>query len=128
MQMFKASSNLGERQVDELIEEDLKEFEMGDLKIGIGQFSVMGLEGLDKLRVELSQRLEEIRNERSMNYLLLMVTDLLEENTELFISGSKPEEIAKAFGKPLEKESIFLPGVLSRKKQVVPPLSKYFVR
>lgn len=127
VQMFKAASNLGERKVDELIEEDLKEFSMGDLKVGIGQFSVMGIEGLDKLRVELSQRLEEIRSQRAMDYLLLMVTDLLEENTELFVSGSKPEEIAKAFGQPLSSGSVFLPGVLSRKKQVVPPLSKYFL-
>ncbi len=101
---------------------------MGELRVGIGQFSVMGLEGLDQLRAELSQRLEEIRGQRAMNYLMLMVTDLLEENTELFISGAKPEEIAKAFDKPLDKESIFLPGVLSRKKQVVPPLSKYFLQ
>ncbi|MEA5023507.1 Cobalt-dependent inorganic pyrophosphatase [bioreactor metagenome] len=128
VQMFKAASNLGERQVDELIEEDLKEFTMGELRVGIGQFSVMGLEGLDQLRAELSQRMEEIRGQRAMNYLMLMVTDLLEENTELFISGAKPEEIAKAFDKPLDKESIFLPGVLSRKKQVVPPLSKYFLQ
>lgn len=128
VQMFKASSNLGERQVDELIEEDLKEFAMGELRVGIGQFSIMGIEGLDQLRVELTQRLEEIRSQRAMNYLLLMVTDLLEENTELFISGAKPEEIAKAFDKPLDKGSIFLPGVLSRKKQVVPPLSKYFLQ
>lgn len=127
IQMFKASSNLADRKVDELIEEDLKEFSVGDLKVGIGQVSVMGLEGLRKIRVELTQRLESFRNERGLGNLLLMVTDLLEENTELFVTGNKPEEIAKAFNKPLENGSVFLPGVLSRKKQVVPPLSKYFM-
>lgn len=128
VQMFKAASNLAERKVEELIEEDLKEFTVGDIKVGIGQFSVMGLEGLDRIRVELTQRLEALRSERHMGYLLLMVTDLLEENTELFITGERPEEIAKAFDKPLEKGSVLLPGVLSRKKQVVPPLSKYFIQ
>jgi len=88
----------------------------------------MGLEGLERIRVELTQRLEAIRSERGMSYLLLMLTDLLEENTELFVAGNKSEEIAKAFNKPLENGSVFLPGVLSRKKQVVPPLSKYFLR
>lgn len=126
IQMFKAASNLADRKVDELIEEDLKEFTVGDVKAGIGQFSVMGLEGLERIRVELTQRLEDFRSRRGMNYLMLMVTDLLEENTELFVSGERPEEIAKAFNKPLENGSVFLPGVLSRKKQVVPPLSKYF--
>ena len=128
IRMFKAASNLEGRKVDELIEEDLKEFTVGDIKVGIGQFSVMGLEGLERIRVELTQRLEAIRSERGMSYLLLMLTDLLEENTELFVAGNKSEEIAKAFNKPLENGSVFLPGVLSRKKQVVPPLSKYFLR
>lgn len=128
IQMFKAASNLADRKVDELIEEDLKEFAVGNFKAGIGQFSVMGLEGLERIRVELTQRLEAFRSMRGMGYLLLMVTDLLEENTELFVTGERPEEIAKAFNKPLENGSVFLPGVLSRKKQVVPPLSKYFAR
>lgn len=128
VRMFKSASNLEGRKVDELIEEDLKEFTVGDIKVGIGQFSVMGLEGLERIRVELTQRLEAIRSERGMIYLLLMLTDLLEENTELFVAGNKSEEIAKAFNKPLENGSVFLPGVLSRKKQVVPPLSKYFLR
>lgn len=128
VRMFKAASNLAERKVDEIIQEDLKEFTMGDLRLGIGQFSVMGLEGLEELRGELNQKLEDFRSQRAMNYLLLMVTDLLEENTQLFISGQKPEEIAQAFGKPLDEDSIFLPGVLSRKKQIVPPLDKYFMQ
>ncbi|NMA69233.1 MAG: putative manganese-dependent inorganic diphosphatase [Desulfitobacterium sp.] len=127
VQMFKAASNLAERKVEEIIQEDLKEFTMGDLRFGIGQFSVMGIEGLDDVREELNQKLEEFRSIRGMNYLLLMVTDLIEENTELFISGLKPEEIAEAFGKELNKDSIFLPGVLSRKKQIVPPLNQYFM-
>lgn len=127
IKMFKAVSNLAERKVEEIIQEDLKEFTMGDRRLGIGQFSVMGLEGLDEVRAELSEKMEELRSQRGMNYLLLMVTDLLEENTELFISGPKPEEIAQAFGKELTKDSIFLPGVLSRKKQIVPPLDKYFM-
>jgi manganese-dependent inorganic pyrophosphatase len=127
VQMFKAASNLAERKVDELIEEDLKEFSVGDLKVGIGQVSVMGIEGLDSIRIELVQRLEALRGERGMGYLMLMVTDLLEENTELFVTGEQPEEIAKAFNTSLENGSVFLPGVLSRKKQIVPPLSKYFM-
>lgn len=127
IKMFKASSNLADRKVDDLIEEDLKEFTVGEVKVGIGQFSVMGLEGLDKIRPELTQRLEELRVKRGMGYLLLMATDLLEENTELLVTGDRPEEVAKAFDKPLQQGSVFLPGVLSRKKQVVPPLSKYFV-
>ncbi|MPN28777.1 Cobalt-dependent inorganic pyrophosphatase [bioreactor metagenome] len=125
--MFKSSSNLADRKVEELIEEDLKEFSVSDYKVGIGQVSVMGLEGLEKLREELNQKLETARNEKGLRYLLLMITDLLEENTDLWIAGDSPEEIAKAFNEPLNQNRVFLPGVLSRKKQVVPPLTKYFL-
>ncbi|MEA4901953.1 putative manganese-dependent inorganic diphosphatase [Desulfitobacterium sp.] len=127
VQMFKSSSNLADRKVEELIEEDLKEFSVSDYKVGIGQVSVMGLEGLEKLREELNQKLEAVRNEKGLRYLLLMITDLLEENTDLWIAGDSPEEVAKAFNEPLNQNRVFLPGVLSRKKQVVPPLTKYFL-
>lgn len=127
IQMFKSSSNLAERKVEELIEEDLKEFTVSDFKIGIGQASVMGLDGLENIKVELTQKLEAIRSEKGMRYLLLMITDLLEENTDLLIAGEAPAEIAKAFNLPLEQNRVFLPGVLSRKKQVVPPLTRYFL-
>ncbi|WP_434509975.1 putative manganese-dependent inorganic diphosphatase [Desulfitobacterium sp. AusDCA] len=127
IQMFKASSNLAERKVEDLIEEDLKEFSLRDVKVGIGQASVMGLDGLDKIKEELMAKLEVMRMEKGMRYLLLMITDLLEENTDLLIAGDEPEEIAKAFKLPLNQNQVFLPNVLSRKKQVVPPLTKYFM-
>lgn len=127
IQMFKSSSNLAERKVEELIEEDLKEFAVSDFKVGIGQVSVMGLDGIDALREELNKKLEATRGDKGLHYLLLMITDLLEENTDLWIAGDKPEEIAKAFNLPLVENRVFLPGVLSRKKQVVPPLTKYFL-
>jgi len=125
IQMFKASSNLADHTSEELIEEDLKSFTLGGEKVGIGQVSVMGSEGLGNIRQDLREQLERLRAEQGMRYLLLMVTDLLSEGTELFISGENPEEIAKVFGRTLHEGSIDLPGVLSRKKQIVPPLSRH---
>jgi len=125
--MFKAASSLSDRTPMELIEEDLKEFGAGDQKVGVGQVSIMGVEGLAEIRGELSVTLEHLVRERGMRYLLLMVTDLLSESTELFVAGQDPEEVAKAFDRPLINGSIFLPGVLSRKKQIVPPLTRHFL-
>ncbi|MHB8124990.1 MAG: putative manganese-dependent inorganic diphosphatase [Desulfitobacteriaceae bacterium] len=125
-EMFMASSNIIDHTSQELIEKDLKTFSLGGEKVGIGQVSVMGSEGLNKIREDLKQQLELLRVRQGMRYLLLMITDLLTESTELFVTGKDPEEVAKAFGKTLHKGSINLPGVLSRKKQVVPPLSRLF--
>lgn len=127
IQMFKAASSLSDRTALELIEEDLKEFTTGDQRVGVGQVSVMGLEGLPQIRDELQETLERLCAERGMRYLMLMVTDLLEENTELLVAGKEPEEVAKAFGRTLVEGSVLLPGVLSRKKQIVPPLTRYFL-
>lgn len=125
IEMFKAASNLENYTPRELIERDLKTFSLGDGKVGIGQVSTMGSESLLRIREDLLDQLERLRAGQGMRYLLLMVTNLLTESTELFIAGENPAEIAEAFGKTLHKGSIDLPGVLSRKKQVVPPLVRH---
>lgn len=127
VQMFKESSNIAEKPVTELIQEDLKEFAIGDFSMAIGQTNIMGLEGLERIRAEVKREMDDLRERKGLSYLLLMVTDLLEDSTELLISGNDPEEVAKAFEKPLKGYSVYLPGVLSRKKQVVPPLSRHFL-
>ncbi len=126
IQMLKASSDILDKTPRELIETDLKEFSGGTPKIAVGQISVMGMENAVPIRKALQEEMEKARMERGMDYLLLMVTDLLEENTDLLIAGFRPEEVGKAFDLPLTDGGVFLKGVLSRKKQVIPPLSHYF--
>lgn len=126
VQMFKASSNLQGRKPEDMIVEDLKEFTFGDMKVGVGQVSVMGTDGLEELRPALVDAMHQVKDAKGWRFLLLMVTDLLDESTELFIVGEKPEIIAEAFEKPVNNGTVILPGVLSRKKQVVPPLTSHF--
>jgi len=127
IEMFKASSNIADRTPQSMIEEDLKAFTMGPHKVGVGQVSLMGMDGFEDVRAKLTTELENYKNSQEMRYLCLMVTDILADSTELLVSGDTPEEIAKAFGKTLTaKNSVDLPGVLSRKKQVVPQLTTYF--
>lgn len=124
--MFKASSNIKERTPQSMIEEDLKAFTMGSHKIGVGQVSLMGLDGFEDVRATLTAALEAHRVAQGMRYLCLMVTDILEDHTELIVAGENPGEVAKAFGKEAVNGSVDLPGVLSRKKQVVPQMTTYF--
>jgi manganese-dependent inorganic pyrophosphatase len=124
--MFKASSNIAERTPQSMIEEDLKAFTMGPHKIGVGQVSLMGMDGFEDVRANLNAALEAHRVAQEMRYLCLMVTDILTDSTELIVKGDNPEEVAKAFGKEIVNGSVDLPGVLSRKKQVVPQMTTYF--
>jgi manganese-dependent inorganic pyrophosphatase len=126
--MFKEGSFLSGSTPADILNTDFKEFEMGDLQIGIGQVSVMSTDEVKALKNLLFTEMESTRKARRLDYVLLMVSDLLQESTDLFINGSEPEEIGKAFGVEVEANSAYLPGVLSRKKQVVPPLMKYFTK
>ncbi|WP_088186498.1 putative manganese-dependent inorganic diphosphatase [Desulfosporosinus sp. FKA] len=126
VEMFKAGSNIAERTPQSMIEEDFKAFTMGSNKIGVGQVSLMGMDGFEDVRANLNKGLEDYRVAQGLRYICLMVTDILSDYTELIVKGDKPEEVAKAFGKELVNGSVELPGVLSRKKQVVPPMTTYF--
>lgn len=124
--MFKASSNIAERTPQSMIEEDLKAFTMGAHKVGVGQVSLMGMDGFEAVRANLTAAIEAHRVAQGMRYLCLMITDILTDTTELIVKGDNPEEVAKAFGKEIVNGSVDLPGVLSRKKQVVPQMTTYF--
>ena len=126
IEMFQASSNIADRTSQSMIEEDLKAFTMGGKKVGIGQVSLMGMAGFEDVRAELTAAVEAHRVAEGMTYLCLMITDILVDTTELIVTGENPEEVAKAFGKEIVNGSVDLPGVLSRKKQVVPQMTKYF--
>lgn len=126
IEMFKASSNIADRTPQGMIEEDLKAFTMGPHKVGVGQVSLMGLDGFEDVRANLTAAIEAHRVAQEMRYLCLMITDILTDSTELIVCGENPEEVAKAFGKELVAGSVDLPGVLSRKKQVVPQMTTFF--
>lgn len=96
---------------------------MGKYKIGIGQVNTMDMDSIDGIRIELSQYLEEVCCDRNYNLLLLMITDILNEGSEAFFSGGEKGLLAKAFGVQLKEGSVYLKGVVSRKKQVVPLLN-----
>lgn len=125
--MFKQSSSLSKMEPSQIVKTDLKEFAMGEFSIGIGQVSAMGTDELPDIKQVLLEEMERVRKQESYEFVLLMVTDLLSEATTLLISGQKPELIGEAFVTVAEDNQVYLPGVLSRKKQVVPPLMKYLV-
>ena len=61
--------------------------------------------------------------ESSLDMVMLLLTDILNEGSEILVTGTKPEIVEKAFNVTLKDKGAFLPGVLSRKKQVVPPIT-----
>lgn len=120
--MFREKSKLGDKQPEEIVLGDFKEYEMGGGTVGIGQVeTVTPGEVLDR-QEEIVEAMERIVDERDYTFLLFLVTDLLNENSEAFFVGDKQEAFEEALDVKLENRTVFLGGVLSRKKQVVPPL------
>ncbi|HIQ49707.1 MAG TPA: manganese-dependent inorganic pyrophosphatase [Nanoarchaeota archaeon] len=105
---------------------DFKITEINNTKFGIGQVEIIGYEKVMERKQEYLEAMEEIRKEKNLDFVLFMVTDIIDEGTKLLIVGENPEKIAKAFEKELKDGYIYLPKVMSRKKQIMPVLYEKF--
>ena len=103
---------------------DSKPFSFGKYKAIVAQISVMDTADILAKKAELVAAMQELCQNEGYDMSLLMVTDIMEESTELVFVGEPKQLIADAFGKDASGDSIYLPGVMSRKKQIVPQLTE----
>ncbi len=120
--MFQAGSALAERPPREILEEDFKVFRVGKLQVGVGQVEVFTTSGMEEVKKALLREMEELCARGPYDLVLMMLTDIVREGTELLVSGPARSLFAEALGEKDLGDSVFLPGVMSRKKQVVPLL------
>ncbi len=111
-----------ERTVDELLFSDYKDFHIAGYNIGIGQVTTADSKSVLTRKKELIELMEKTAEDKSMDMMLLMITDVLKEGTALLYVGEK-DIIKQAFNVEPDKNEVFLEHVVSRKKQVVPALS-----
>lgn len=121
--MYDAKFELEALSPKELVTNDFKEFVLGSLDLGIGQVEVADRQGLLARKQEILEAMRTVQEARGYDLLLLMVSDILDEGTELLAVG-QTRLLEKAFDVSLTEHAVWLPGVLSRKKQVVPPLAQ----
>ncbi len=120
-EMFEASSAVGDVSAADLIRRDFKEYEVRPGKrLCIAQVETVG-RGLVARRGELLDEMEDMRARMDYLLLALMVTDIVGRSTDLLVAGNAAP-VERAFGVPAAGNVIELPGVMSRKKQVVPRL------
>ncbi len=121
--MFKAGTSLKGKTPEEIFYQDFKDFNLSKYKIGIGQVTTMDLSSIEKMKEPIIEYMKIVCKDKDYDLLVLMLTDIINEGSELLYIGSRKELISKAFNINSENNSIYLPGVVSRKTQVVPPLS-----
>ncbi|MEF3696532.1 manganese-dependent inorganic pyrophosphatase [Desulfolutivibrio sp.] len=126
VEMFKVKSAVEGTPIRELVFRDYKDFDMSGKKVGIGQLEVVDLSILTPIKDQLLADCKKVKAENGNHSVFLLLTDIMKEGSELLIVSDDPAVVKKAFGVDVKGESVWLDGVLSRKKQVVPPFEKAF--
>lgn len=124
MDMFKAGTSLENKKPQDLLEADVKTFSIEDMKVRVGQAFTMDLENIGSIKPALIKRMEEKRKDYGEDMFVFMLTDIFKETSEIIVVGGNPEIVAEAFDAEYSDGSFIAPGVLSRKKQVIPNLTK----
>ena len=122
--MLRAGAGIGGKSPTEIAKNDMKEFKIGDYRIIVSQISVMDPKEVLDIEGKLIEVMGEHCEREGFDMHLLMVTDILEEATYLLYAGSPKTLIGEAFKKDASGTHVYLPGVMSRKKQIIPPLSE----
>lgn len=122
MSVLKSGSSLGDMVPAEIGHNDLKEFNIGEYRIAIAQINVLDPEEVLKQKREVMSYMNFMREKESYDLVLLMVTDIINEATHLLYVGHPTTLLTQAFGTEGLDGVVYLPGVMSRKKQVVPPM------
>ncbi len=122
-EMFHAGSNLSGKTAKEILHQDFKKFTVDDLTIGIGQINSMSAEELAEIKSKIMPQLEEVSGEDGLDMLFFMLTNIIDESSEVVFAGAKAQHtLGSAFGITVEGDSALLPGVVSRKKQLLPSI------
>ena len=122
MDFFKCRSNPAELPVDKLVNADAKEFELSNgSKVYIGQFETVDLEAVLGREAEIREAIKALVAEKGYQFVLFFATDILAEGSQ-FICEGDTAFVSDVFGVDLNGKSTWMPGVLSRKKQVAAPI------
>jgi len=128
MDMFRVKSAVEGTPIRALVKRDFKDFNMNGHKVGIGQLEVIDLAVFDDIKDELYADIAKLKEEGERHSVFLLLTDIMKEGSELLIASDSDTLAEQAFGVVPKDGKAWLDGVLSRKKQVVPPLQEEFLK
>ncbi|WP_163934137.1 manganese-dependent inorganic pyrophosphatase [Paraferrimonas sp. SM1919] len=126
MEMFKVKSAVEGTPVRDLVMRDFKDFNMNGSKVGIGQLEVIDLAVFDDIKADLEADIAAMKAEGERHTMMLLLTDIMKEGSEVLVISDNHSLTEQAYGKASVEGRVWLDGVLSRKKQVVPNLQKVF--
>ena len=122
MEMLKAGANVSDLSPDEIVRNDMKEFNGNGQTFTVAQVQVMDTTDLLDQKQTLLNALEKLRADNDYLASFLMITSIIDEATNLIFAGNMDGVVGKAFAKDVLGNEVYLPGVMSRKKQVIPQI------
>ncbi len=126
--MLKAGADLSDKTISQLISLDAKEFQMGNYKVEVAQVNAVDTNDVLARQAELEDALTKVISEKNLDLFLFVVTDILTNDSVGVALGNETGVVEEAFNVTLSTNSAPLEGVVSRKKQIVPPLTDTFVK
>lgn len=121
LNMFQAGSNLKGKTAEEICFQDFKKFTINDVRFGVSQINSMSKEELEEIKAIVLPYLGRAALRQKLDMMFFMLTNIVEESTELLCYGKNAKEQAmEAFDLSHDTEDIILNGVVSRKKQFIP--------
>ncbi len=121
----KSKANIADKSIKDVIFADYKNFDFAGKKVGIGQTEVVDLTDVYNRASEVMNFLNDLKAKEGYEMVIFVATDIIKEGSELYFAGDKAK-IEKAFNTKVEGNSVYIPGLMSRKKQVVPVVEKVF--
>ena len=118
--VLSAGAGLSNRKPEEIVSNDIKPYEAGGFKLAIAQAEVTDLVQLPEHLAPLTKALDDLRDKRGLDFAMLLVTDVVRGSSRLLLSSDPPQILADLPYPPLSDGTRDAPGVVSRKKQLLP--------
>ncbi|MCE5039103.1 manganese-dependent inorganic pyrophosphatase [Staphylococcus auricularis] len=123
LDMLKAGASTTDKSEADIINMDAKTFDMGDYKTRIAQVNTVDIDEVFERRDALEKEMLEVSADEKYDLFVLLVTDIINSDSKVLVVGAEKDKVGTAFDVELDNGTAFLPGVVSRKKQVVPQIT-----
>ena len=122
LEMLKAGTDLSDLTAQELISLDCKECSLNGKKAKIAQVNSADISVMLARKNEIEEAMKSDIEANGVELFVFVITDIIESNSQAIVLGAETAIFERAFNTTLENDEAYLPGVVSRKKQILPPL------
>ena len=124
LEMLKAGTDLSSFTIDEILHLDAKKIDFKEVKSMVAQVNTASIPDVMKMQKELETGMKEIIEKENLDLFMLLITDIINSNSQVIAMGKDAGLVEKAYKVKLENNTALLKGVVSRKKQVVPIMTE----